>query len=64
MAKQLEVFASLHEAEEADHAFYASLSPQERLDILLELVARARESSGETCQRLERVYRVIERPRR
>ena len=60
MRDVLRVFSSFREAEQADRAFYASLSPQERLDLLLDLVARQRESMGEAAQRLERVYRVVE----
>ena len=64
MRDVLRVFSSFREAEEADRAFYASLSPQERLEMLLDLVARQRESMGEAAQRLERVYRVVELSRR
>jgi len=64
MRDVLRVFSSFREAEQADRAFYASLSPQERLEMLLDLVARQRESMGEAAQRLERVYRVVELSRR
>ena len=64
MRDVLRVFSSFREAEQADRAFYASLSPQERLDLLLDLVARQREAMGEAAQRLERVYRVVELSRR
>jgi hypothetical protein len=57
---EVRVFSSFQEAEEADKAFYASLSPQERVDLVLEMVARHRESMGEAGKRFERVYRVIE----
>lgn len=60
MQKVLKVFNSFEEADRADDEYYASLSPQERVDILLDLVAAYRESLGETGQRLERVYRVVE----
>ncbi|MEX0718699.1 MAG: hypothetical protein WD066_19045 [Planctomycetaceae bacterium] len=59
----LRVFDSFEKADEADRAYYASLTPQERLDVMLELIRRHRESLGEAAQRLERVYRVVERPR-
>jgi hypothetical protein len=59
MRNVLRVFSSFREAEEADRALYASLSPQERLDMLLDLVARQRESMGEAAERRERVYRVV-----
>jgi hypothetical protein len=56
----IRIFSSFREAEQSDTAFYASLSPQERLDLLLEIVARHRESFGEAAERFERVYRVVE----
>ena len=60
MQKNVSVFSSFREAEEADRQFYASLTPQQRLDILLELIAADRESFDEAPQRFERVYRVVE----
>ena len=59
MQGEMRTFSSFAQAEEADMEFYASLSPQERLDILLDLIARHRESFGETAERFERVYRVV-----
>jgi len=60
MQRDVSVFASFREAEEADRQFYASLTPQQRLDILLDLMAAHRESLDEAPQRFERVYRVVE----
>ena len=59
MEKDIRIFSSFKEAEEADTAYYASLTPQERLDLCLEIIARHRESLGETAERFERVYRVV-----
>ncbi|PYS42877.1 MAG: hypothetical protein DMG14_02580 [Acidobacteria bacterium] len=53
-------FDSLAEADEADHQYYASLTPEERLDILLELIDAYRSSYGEAAERFERVYRIDE----
>ena len=58
--KTVRTFDSLSDAGRADRAYYASLRPEERLDILLELIASYRESLGEAAERLERVHRVIE----
>jgi hypothetical protein len=55
--KTVQKFNSLREADRADHDFYKKLSPQERLNILLQL------SKHEPERRLERVYRVIKLPR-
>ena len=52
MEKSVVKFRSFEEAEKADREFYKKLTPQERLDMLLELLNHAPE------QRLERVYRV------
>jgi hypothetical protein len=60
MEKVLKVFRSFEEADQSDDEYYASLTPQERVDILLDMIAAYRESLGETSERLERVYRVIE----
>jgi hypothetical protein len=57
---ELRTFSSFQEAEDADRAFYASLSPQQRLEILIDLIQRHRESIGEAPEGFERVYRVVE----
>ena len=62
-SRVLKVFSSFQEADKADRAFYAHLPPQQRLDILIDLMAQHRESLGETAKRFERVYSVVEFPR-
>lgn len=64
MQRVVRTFSSFDDAEKADDEFYRSLSPQQRLDMALDLIARHRESLGEAAQRFERVCRVVERPRR
>lgn len=61
MKKVVKKFTSFEEAEKADLAYYRALPPEQRLEILGELIYQA---NGETFPRLERVYRVIKRPRR
>lgn len=58
--RELQVFTSFEAADRADDDYYASLSPDERLDVLLTLIAAYREATGEAATRLERVYRVTE----
>jgi len=58
--REFQIFSSFEAAERADDEYYAALDPQERLGILLDLVAAYRESTGENSARLERVYRVTE----
>ena len=60
MERVLRTFNNFTDADEADWQFYSSLSPQKRLDMLLEIIAKTLESSSETAKGLERVYRVIE----
>jgi len=55
-----QVSASLDAADQADEQFYADLTPQERLDLLLELIERHRSALGASAERLERVHRVVE----
>jgi hypothetical protein len=59
MKRELRVFRTFADADRADDAYYASLSPQERVDLLLDLIARYQESLGEAASRLERVCRVV-----
>jgi hypothetical protein len=60
MERVAQVFSSFDDADRADDQFYADLTPQERLDLLLDLVARHWSALGATAERFERVYRVIE----
>ena len=60
MERVAQVFGSFDEAERADDEYYASLTPEERLDILLAIIERYRSSLGESAERFERVYRVVE----
>jgi hypothetical protein len=55
MEKVVVIHRSHDEAEEADNAYYRSLTPEQRLDILLELTR-----PDEAQPRLERVYRMVE----
>lgn len=54
------VFQSCEEAERADDQFYAALSPEERLDMLLVLIERHRSALGKVADRFERVHRITE----
>lgn len=56
MEKVVRKFKTFAEAEAADREFYNSLTPDERVDILLELIAQYH---GGTQPRLERVCRVV-----
>lgn len=53
-------FQSHEAAAQADRAYYRSLKPEQRLDVLLELVRAHLEGIDETQQGLARVYRIVE----
>jgi len=59
MERVVRRFDSHAEADAADRAYYRSLTPQQRLEILFELVRMYREEHG-CSERLERVYRIVE----
>ena len=59
MEPVIQQFDSHAAAEAADRDFYRSLTPEQRLEILFDLVARYREEHG-CSDRLERVYRIVE----
>ena len=56
----IQLYRSFEAADQADDQFYANLTPEERLDLLLELVERHRGALGETASRFERVCRITE----
>ena len=58
MDKQVRVFASFEAERKAELALYASMTPAQRMALLLEMVATQWEGTGETGQRLERVVGV------
>ena len=64
MDRVVQIFRSFEDADEADEQFYADLTPEQRLDILLELIERHRSSLGEAAKRFERVHRLVELSRR
>ena len=58
--RQFHVFNSFEEAEDADYEYYRSLSGDEKLKLMLEIMAPHYEANP----RFERVYRVVERSSR
>ena len=57
MQKVVHTFHSFAESEEANKQYHLSLSPKQRMEILMELIARGQ--TNETKQRFERVYRIV-----
>lgn len=49
---------SLEEADRQEDDYYRNLSPDDRVALLLQIVAQYRENLDETSDRFERVFRV------
>jgi len=60
MEKTVQVFKSFEESEAAEKEYYRSLTPAERVDILLILREQYSPYDDELTQRFERVYRIVE----
>jgi uncharacterized protein YccT (UPF0319 family) len=60
MERVLRVFESHEDAAQADRDELAAMTPQQRLDRALDLIAWYREARGETQQRFERVAHVVQ----
>ena len=62
MDKVSKIYDSHSEADQADNEYYASLSPNKRVEILLELISNYASTyyDGFT-ERLQRVYKIIDR---
>ena len=60
MDPEIRRYNSLAEADAADTEYYASLTPQQRLELLFELIEMYRSTHDEDSERLERVYCVDE----
>jgi hypothetical protein len=59
MERTVAKFTSHEAAEQADRDYYRSLTPQQRIEILLELIEQARPHNDASSERLERVYRIV-----
>jgi hypothetical protein len=57
--REIQVFNTFAEADDADYAWYRELSGNEKLKMMLEIMAPAYEAAP----RFERIYRVVEIPR-
>ncbi len=64
MQRVVAKFRTFGEAEEATREYYRRLSPAERLEILFQLRALAQKDGNAASERLARVYRIAELPRR
>ena len=64
MERVIQVFESHEAAAQANFDQLAAMTPQQRLDRALDLIAWYREARGETAQGLARVARVVQLERR
>ena len=64
MERVIRVFKSHDDAAQADRAELSAMTPQQRLDRALDLIAWYRETRGETTQGFARVARVVQLERR
>ncbi len=64
MQRVVAKFRTFREAEEATREYYRRLSPSERLEILFQLRSLAQKEGNAASERLARVYRIAELPRR
>jgi hypothetical protein len=62
MERVAQVFRNHEDADRATREYYRSLTPAQRLKILLEIIARPRESNHDSEQGLARVYRIVKLP--
>ena len=58
MKRTIQKFASFEDADKAEIVYYRSLTPRQRVDLLLDLVAQG-QPSDEAERRLKRVYRIV-----
>jgi hypothetical protein len=58
MQKIARIFRSTADSEKADREYYLPLTPEQRLDILLDLVAQAAQDN-EAPKGFERVCRIV-----
>ena len=64
MERAVRIFSSFQEADEADRLEYGRMTPQQRVDMVLQLRRWLVKDGDESAERLERVLRVVELPRR
>ena len=64
MEKVVKQFRTFRESDQADKRYYLSLTPAERLGILLDLISTYQDAQDEASRGFERVYRIIKLDRR
>ena len=62
MERVVRIFRSFEEAERVEREYYASLTPQQRVNLLQEMRAQYLESLGEAGRGFENVCRITKLP--
>jgi len=52
-------FSSHEEAAQADREYYLRLTPQQRVDLVIEMMENFRKEGDAATERFERVYRIV-----
>lgn len=60
MEKTLKIFKSFSDVEKEGKEYYRALSPQQRIEILLTLIA-PHQRANEATEGFKRVYRIVKR---
>ena len=64
MDRVVNKFSNFAESNKTNRRYYLSLTPAERLDILLDLISTYRDNQNENAKGFERVYRIIKLDKR
>lgn len=59
MVPVLKRYTSFEAAAKADREYYASLTPEQRMQILFELIAMERGKLDDASEGMARVYRIV-----
>ena len=59
MDRVIAKFTSFEEADRADRDYYQSLTPQQRLDLLFEMIALHHQGDDSSSKGFARVYRIV-----
>ena len=59
MERRAAKFSSHEEAAHADAQYYRSLTPQQRLEVLMKIIEQAHPDLHDPAKRLQRVYRIV-----
>jgi hypothetical protein len=59
MERVVRIFKQFEDADRADYAYFANLSPDDRVAMLLDIIENHRRRLGESAERFERACRIV-----